>query len=375
MKKKSILVNILLLILIFSLCFIITEAVFRIVLFSDVKIFKKLPFVLKQRNPAFYADPYSEDDYWKLLFRIEGIDNPRKRTSGPIKWVNQVIPIDTLKHLDYEKINDRRPVLLYGDSFARCSVVKPGCFEDILNSDDEFAAKHYLLNYGVGGYGLDQIYLLFSHSVEHYKSPLVVLSFMTQDIDRSILSFRGAQKPHFIIENNEMKLVNKPFNTELVEAYTDSNPQIISYFYRRILHSQFIRKLLPYKIISYLKKDNYYKEKKIQINKKIIIEIIEELKARDLNYVFLIFHPAYLPEGGSLIDNVPDWRSSFIKKVLDENVVPYIWSKDIIINKIKEENRPLSDFFIEDDGHPTPYLTGLIAEEIKKYTLMRQIGH
>ena len=80
--------------------------------------------------------------------------------------------------------------------------MKAICFEEILNGDPEFSRENYLLNYGVAGYGVDQIYLLFEQSLELYRRPLVVVSLLRTDLDRTILS---DQKPHF--EPHEGKLV------------------------------------------------------------------------------------------------------------------------------------------------------------------------
>jgi hypothetical protein len=126
---------------------------------------------------------------------------------------------------------------------------------------------------------------------------------------------------------------------------------------------------LPKKLVSYLKRENYYKRKKIQVNKNIIREIIKELSDRNLDFIFLVFHPAWTPETGILREEVIDWRSSFIRKILDENNVSYIWSKDIIMQKIKDEKLSLSDFFIENDGHPTTHQNKILAERIKNYIL------
>jgi hypothetical protein len=194
---------------------------------------------------------------------------------------------------------------------------------------------------------------------------------MTLDLDRSILSVRGGPKPFFSVENNMLKLHEKPIYPDIESFYSNNKPQIISYFYRRVLYSKVAKKLIPDQLISYLKKENYYKRKKVQINKKIMIEIIKELKARNIDYVFLIFHQNWIRGFGKLNENDTDWRSTFIRHILDENNIPYIWSKDIIFQDMKTENLALSDYFIKD-GHPNAYQRKLIAQRIKEFALKKE---
>lgn len=369
MKKKSILLNLSLLFLSLFICFVVAEIGWRFIIFSDSEIFKN------QQQAFLYADPYSEDDYWKLQFNLV----TKKDTSPTIIkhrttlckqnkiYYTRYILLDNYKHVNFTNVNNKRPVLLYGDSFAAC-YSKNDCFEHILNNDEAFSKKNYLLNYGVGEYGLDQIYLLFKNSVDNYKKPFVVISLMTLDLDRSILSVRGGPKPFFSIENNMLKLHEQPAYSNLESFFSNNKPQIISYFYRRGLYSKAAKKLMPDKLISYLKKEEYYKTKKIQINKKIITEIVEKLKARKIDYVFLVFHPNFIPECGKMNQNVTDWRSTFIRNLLDENSIPYIWSKDIILQNMKDENLSLSEYY-DKDGHPNAYQRKLLSQRIKEIVL------
>ena len=355
MKIKPYLINVTLLLVSVFVLFIIAETGFRIILFGNANVFNN------QRNPLLYAAPYSDDDYWRLHYRLSD-----KYVGGQIpvknpKWINAFIYRNNFMHKYAPNINDRSPVLLYGDSFARCA--RGRCFEDFLNTDKTFSKDHYLLNYGVGGYGVGQIYSLFKNSVDHYQKPIVFISLMTLDLDRSILSIRGGPKPYFIIENNMLKLIS-PNQDDFL---TDMKPRIISYFYRRILYSKFTKKYLPNQLVSYLKKEKYYKSKKIEINEKIILNIISELKARNLDYVFVIFHHGWTQGVGNLNNNAIDWRNTFLRRILDENNITYIWSKDIIMQDMKETGQPLQNYFLEDDGHPTTYLNKLLTEKMKQY--------
>ncbi len=341
----------------------------RIMIFSDIDI----EIMKKQRIPELYADEYSEDECWKLYYPFNKEEyqyaiahpKPTKKTR-----LTRYILEDNYKHVNGGYINGRRPVLIYGDSFAAC-YSPDDCFDHILNNDEIFSKNYYLLNYGVGGYGLDEIYLLLKNSIDNYSNPVVIVSLMTLDLDRSILSFRSGPKPYFAIENNHLKLNEVTIYPDMETMFLNNKPKIISYFYRRIIYSGFIKHFLPEQLLSYLKGEDYYKKKKIQVNERIMIEIINELKSRNIDYVFLIFHPSSIRGEGLLKENVDDWRDVFIKQILHTNNIPYIWSKDIIFQQIKDNNVSLSDFFLKGDGHPTGYQRKLLAKRIKEFILNR----
>ena len=112
---------------------------------------------------------------------------------------------DDSKYRSASYINNRRSVLLYGDSFTGC-YSKGDCFEHILNGDEIFSKNNMLLNYGVGGYGVDQIYSRFKNSVDKYNNPFVVMSLMTLDLDRSILTVLSLISRSKTISSNVMKV-------------------------------------------------------------------------------------------------------------------------------------------------------------------------
>lgn len=355
MKKRSCFINFALFSLSLLLSFILAEVGFRMILFSNIPAFDDL------RNPNRYADWFSDDDYWKLYYLFGGQFKPPQQPHPVLGWVGD-FSRDSYIHNKVEYIRDRRPVLLYGDSFAGCAP-DVACFQDILNNDETFSKDHYLLNYGVGGYGVDQIFLLFQNSVHHYDDPFVVISFMTLDLDRSILSVRVGQKPYFRIEGETLKLDGTPINPDPDDFFSANPPQIKSYLYRRILFGNY----LPKRVVSFLRRDNDHIRKKIQVNEKIILEMVRELRVNNIDYVFLIFHPHW--SGVSTLDSESDWRDPFLKQLLHENNVPYIWSKELVRQDTTGDELSFEDYIIPDSGHPTSHFNRLIAEEIERYVL------
>jgi hypothetical protein len=348
--KRPAVANILLLLFSLIVAYAIAEVGFRFILFSDIPGFEAI------RNPAGYADYYSDDDFWKLHY-LWG-HKPRSHLHPLLGWVGDFSP-QTYVHDEANRLQGRRPVLLFGDSFAGCSN-DALCFQDILNNDEEFSQVNYLLNYGVGSYGTDQILLLLQNTIPVYEQPFVVLSFMTFDMDRSILTVRTAPKPYFRVENDALSLKGVPVNSDPHEFYRTNPPQIKSYVFRRLLYGY-----MPDKFIEWVRGDAQRIEQKKELNRRIILEMISTLESHDLDFVFLIFHPNV--SGVSPITEESDWRDPFLEQLLQENNVPYIWSKRLVPRN-EGEVLDVSDYFLED-GHPTTHFNELIAAEIKDFVL------
>lgn len=85
-----------------------------------------------------------------------------------------------------------------------------------------FLGSHVqVLNFGVNGYGVDQIYLRYQRDVRPWKAQVVVIGFITHDLVRSMavyppvsFGWRGfLVKPRFTVKNGKLELVNVPLPT------------------------------------------------------------------------------------------------------------------------------------------------------------------
>lgn len=347
--KKTWVFNIALSIISTVISLVFAEFLLRYMLFSDHDKFESI------RDPAAYSinlkdnnENFFTEDYWKLNHQFRNGNNIE--TPQPILgwWglFNQV----TLEHLYHRELKDRRPVLLYGDSFARC-VDSVLCFEEILNSDTLFSSRYYLLNYGVGGFGVDQICILFEETVESFDNPFVIISILTTDLDRSMLSFRDAQKPIFRIKDGILKLDGVPIKLSTKEYINQNPPQIFSYLFNRLRNSR----INPFEQSE--EKYRTYIEKIKLLNESILERILTNLKTLDLDYLFLIFQPEH--------HSLPDWRLTFLLNFCDEHEVPYICDLDIRKNDSTYTSYDPHRYAIKGDGHPTSYLNRLIVCELK----------
>lgn len=319
---------------------VLAEIAYRLVLASDSPAGRRL------RNPSLYGNPFSDDLFWLLRHRWQKqFFEPPKNPHPVLGWrIVQVGP--DYSHLEEKRVGRRRPVLLYGDSFAQGM---PGVdrFQKILNQDRAFARDHYLLNYAAGGYGLDQIYLMFKHSIDRFENPFVVFSVMTFDLDRSVLSVRIGQKPYFEVIDGTLELRGVPVESNPEDYFDSHPPRVGSYLWRRL--DRLLRGGETHD-------EERNRARKKKVNGAILNAAIDELEARRLDYVILVFHARRAFIRG------PGWRSSWIKSQLDERQAPYLWSYDILQREAGD--LPIDDLFDPRNVHPTSLTNRIIAQAI-----------
>jgi hypothetical protein len=348
---KKIIVNIGLVMLSVGITFAISEISFRGLLFSN------LGFMDKFRDSSLYAS-HASNDYWKLQYYFDSAHKPPKKPHPLLGWVPVVMNSETYAHTEFNHIGHRRPVLLYGDSFAGCATSDGPCFQHFLNTDKEFSQIYYFLNYGVGGYGFDQIFLLLKNSVHLYEDPLVVVSLMTGDIDRSLLSVRTGQKPYFEVLDDQLVLRGVPINPNPDTFFRENPPEIKSYLFRLWFRSQ----APPWRLRLYLDNDaeSERRQKAIQVCRNLILATIKELEERHIKYVFLIFNESYE------IGREDNWKVKFLKQLLTDRHAQLLLAKDIIQTDAEQTLRTAKDYYIGGEGHPNSYQNELIATHLKR---------
>jgi hypothetical protein len=215
------------------------EGLLRWLLFSPHALARRWGEGLR-RAELYVASPYS-DDFNKLswLFQpAEVRERPALFGDAEIGWLKSDIEPGTFRHVDEERLGERRPVLLYGTSFARCKWPQEPCFEDLLEAS-ELAPGFALLNYAVQGHGLDQTLLLLRRSLPRHveRDPIVVVAFVVEaDPDRNTLSFFSRPKPRFVPSEGAFALVC-PDELGAQAFLARHPPAIASYFWRYLVNA------------------------------------------------------------------------------------------------------------------------------------------
>lgn len=351
--KKSWLINSALVLVTLTLGCLGIEYTFRWMLFGGHEAFAHL------RNPTMYApiikqenEDFRTADYWKLHNLFKG-NLSTKLPQELLGW-NGFFNKETLVHVQKAKQGKRQPVLFYGDSFAMC-VDTVDCFEDILNADSTFAKDHFLMNYGVGGFGSDQIYLLFNETVNEFNDPFVVFSLLTTDMDRSMLAVRERQKPYFEVSDTGLVLKGTPITQSPKAFFEENPPDITSYLWNKFKYSD----ISPFEPDHKL--PGRMRQEEMELNTLLLEKAFRKLKKQGENYVVVIFYPEH--------HKGPDWRLTFLRDLCAQNDVPYICDMDLMHGDTTATDFRPGKYNIIGDGHPTSHLNRLLSMELKKYIL------
>lgn len=109
-------------------------------------------------------------------------------------------------------------IALLGDSFM---FGEEGPFEDSLGHQLEIAlgSEFQVLNFGVPGYGVDQMYLKYEKDVRRWNPDVVILGFIDDDVRRSMMVYPFIGRPHwlmpwskprFVLQGKDLSLLNVP---------------------------------------------------------------------------------------------------------------------------------------------------------------------
>jgi hypothetical protein len=299
------------------------ELAFRFLLFSPSSVARKLGAGL--RKAELFSDPRSEEEFWRLqdLFLDPAHRQGAVRPDPVCGWTGPILP-DTYEPAQPSDLRGRRPVLLYGDSYARCLTPAGQCFQTLLERSD-LADRCCLVNYGVGGYGIDQELLLLQHSIDRWKDldPIVVVSFLVDDaLARNRFAFRCWPKPRLKIEGDRL-VPEGPVLTD-PEEFREANPiRIRSYLWRFLV---FREGVLPARVQARLRRAFAHHAEEAVLGVKILEEFHRELESRGLRHFFLVFH------GWDALQPVPRAR----------------WAEDLVVETAARLGVP--------GGHTRPFL-------------------
>jgi hypothetical protein len=315
---------------------------------------ERAPGLAALRSPELYGDYFSDDVYWLLYQRFGGRYRAPPDPHPLLGWVG-AFDRTSLVHHDAHELRGRRPVLLYGDSFAAC-VASP-CFQEVLNDDPEFSRRCYLLNYGVGGYGLDQIYLLMRETLGLYADPIVVFGALTEDVDRTVLKVRVGQKPYFELEDGELVLRGVPITAASQAALEREGPRVWSYLWRLLVHSRQVQGPL---------RDALRREASLRRNKEALADAILRRAVADLRgheAHFLLFVGDW--RGVSSIVENDDWRLQALIEPLAAAGAAVLNTKERLRADLRASGRSVGDYFLPD-GHYTGETNRLVAGWLKQ---------
>lgn len=317
------------------------------------------------RRANLYADQ-AEELWWTLSGTFD--EAAVRELSSPgfdpvLGWRGPEFDPKTYRHHDEDRLGARRPVLLYGASYAACYGQRANCWNVRLEHSD-LGARFAMLDYGVSSYGLDQIWLLFEHTIDLYaaRDPLVLVSFLIDDdLDRVGHRVRSLPKPWFELEAGEL-VFHEPPAASLDDFVRAHPPEVASYAWRRLLHSA----LVPERWCRALTGVDVREQRNAEICRALLERFESELERRGLTHVFVLFH------GRASVTQEPfGWEEPLVLDELARLGAPYVSTRTELRLDMRQNGREPLDYFFSEGKSRMHY--NALAMEVVFGTLRRAI--
>jgi hypothetical protein len=325
--------------------FLLIECSLHFLMLSDNPTIAKA--TRRLRVPDLWSDFRYESDYWKLshLWSL----NTRKAGAAPnadpvLGWRPNNIREDYSVKLP-DPARGRRPVVLYGDSFARGLTAREDTYQGLFMAS-EMGRDHVFFNHGVGGFGLGQTYLMMLNSIESYADhdPVVILSFLVpDDLYRIGADFRAWAKPHFTAEDGE--LVFNELATNDPAIFLDDNPlEIWSWTWRGLLYgTNFWPTSWSRKLRGQAKSEAQLQE----VTELLLAEAKNKLDSLGIEWFVLIFQA----EPGARESELTKPEEKFARDALHKLDIPFVTTRPDLWDFAKEHQASLSTLYLQPPNH------------------------
>lgn len=158
----------------------------------------------ESRPKLYYSfDVHHETRGWAVAPGVTGL-----RAWGGVVVNTSSRGLRGVREFSYQKPLGTTRIVVLGDSFT---------FGDEVGDEQTWSHQLSLLlpgvevlNLGVHGYGHDQMLLYLQEEGVKYRPDIVLLGFLSDDMERNVLGFRDYAKPRFDLDAGKLKLRNVP---------------------------------------------------------------------------------------------------------------------------------------------------------------------
>jgi len=320
------------------------------------------------REPELYTRHWSAEHY-VLRHVLTGAKRQGPTRHDPrLGWTHRRFAKGTYDHSERSRVQGRRPVLLFGDSFAAC-VTPPGdCWQGLLE-ESPLGRELCMLNYGVDGYGFDQACLLLHETLDLWDAsrPIVVVSLLVgADMDRAALPFFYRPKPDWVIDAQGHAHVRGPV-AEDIDAWVEAHGiGIRSYALGWLLHGS---GLLPEAWVAALAGERAHEARVRALTRSLLDDLQAELDGRGVEWFVMIFHGMryFRTDVQGFAD--ADWREPFLLRELDERGIRHVSSRGELAAAVSGNDDDLFDYYIREGPgrrHYTPLGNRVVFEALRR---------
>ena len=256
-----------------------------------------------------------------------------------VGWTSDLFRPGDYAHVDESRVGDRRPILLFGDSFSAGVTSQEVRFQALLDKSP-LGAHFALLNYGVPGYGLDQTYLLMREVLDRRTdgNPIVIVGLLVDDdLDRCLLSFRNWPKPRLFVESG--RLIEPRGAVPTVSEYLAGHPNLpVSYawtLFESIWRDTTVRGTAR------------QEAEKQELSRLFLRAIVADLHRRELPFFFVLFNGTAATQDPAVLD----WRQTLVREELSALGARWFEVRDDILSVCERRKLQAGFFFRAGDDH------------------------
>jgi len=345
--------------------FFVCEFLLRTVIFSD--------YFKNKINIHYFANYYESDNAYRLLLR----NQLKGREEEPIfpefdpqvGWTAETVTKDnplgivTDKGYTIDEYKDKRTLLFFGDSFIEGLTDINYKIPQLLDKKLDGIS---VLNFGVAGYGFDQMYLRLHSVINLFDKPHIVIGLIYPDIDRCVFKVMHSAKPYFEVENDSLVLKGVPIPANYGKWLRLYPITIKSYLFagfkgiiRRILVSRFVKE---HWFEFYPSESPKRKNEKKTICRLLIKKIKNECDAKGSKLTFILF-----PDRIDMIHK--GWYEIFLKKTFTDLDVNYLDLTEPLKKYLDSNNLKWYSDLYRLRNHPDARENEVISGIIKNYLL------
>jgi len=299
------------------------------------------------QNPELLTDPNTDNAYWVLAARLGG--KIERDYVFPVRGWGQMRPTEDNPH--GLRANARAAmsqpgprVFFYGDSFVHGMPFNQKTLPEMIGEKSD---SYVMVNLGVRGYGVDQMYLKSRELGLPPSGSEIWVGILTWDLDRAYLDFMYGQKPRYRIQNGILQLSNVPIETTDQEYVDSFRLPFRSWFLQTIRHQ--------WKARQGLERSGPERDEKIVLNKAIMKEWISWCRSAGIPIRVILFHTRQ--------DLAQDsWRTRTVKEVCTEFNVPLLDTADVLLPYLDKIGSWGDELYEEGDFHHTDLANELISD-------------
>ena len=299
------------------------------------------------QNPALLGDPNTDDFYWVLTARLAG--KTERDYVLPFRGWGQTQPSEDNPHALRKEARDALnrggpAIYFYGDSFVHGMPFNTNTLPALVEARRSGVT---VINLGVRGYGVDQMYLKARELGLPPPGGEVWVGILTWDLDRAYLEYSYGQKPRYRMHDGDWTLPMVPL-AQLDQAYVQAFQLPFRSWVLQLFRQQ-------WRARQGLEREGPDRDEKIALNRMILGEWSAWCREAGVPLRIVLFH--------TRSDLAQDsWRTRAVHAICGEFGLPLLDTAEVLMPYLEKVGSWGDELYEPGDFHHTDLANTLIAE-------------